>query len=782
MRLSSHRRLGLLAGLLSLSAVVGTSPARADGPGLPPGYQVQRVDTPLPTTTGGFGTTMIPIGDVNADNKEDFAQLQRPGSLNGDGIVIEYSGATGEDLRSTNVGDPGGAGSRSSGDGYLGRMDDIGSCASSPALDLTQPGPTCASPTVGPPDGVGEILVGGQGVDVGGVVDVGRIYVLDGKTLAILKRVDMPPADRQQIADRQAENPGAGLQGGFGRTVTSPRGLPPCAGNAGVGACLTQAAMPQPVRTGDTDGGGVGDIVVGANQFSENAATAHPESDCARKAAALCFQAGRVYVYRGEGIAGSNPAVVLDGTGAGQTPPKVLKNIAAQVDDPFVPIGRGELLGHSQMPVGDLGTCRTGGAFPAVQPGQRCMASARTLVADGKPDYIVTSHIADTPIFDPDPASTNVGVAFLIDGATGAILYTYNHPEPQKDALFGFTTGQQFALGDLGDSAAPDVVLAAFQNVSNKAEAGRAYVFSGNLGSGFINFAALNDPTPNTFGRFGNPTEGVGDLVPATPRNEVLVGQFSAVQTGGKADTLFDVSFFNAANEQALQTIADPDLQNESGFGTRVMPLGDLNDDGFLDFAVASPRWDAPSSAGAPGVLDQGRVYLFRSDVNAVVPPPPAPPTGPTGPAGPAGGQGPAAPPAPAAPAVPAAPGAGVAATVLAGRTIDLDASRTRVTRGARVQLRGVLEAFANPRACEARQSVAIQRRTKGGGRFVTFQTVRTGSTGTFRSSRFAPTSTRLYRSRVVQTAACQGAQSPRETVTVVPPRRRSSASRAARR
>ncbi|CAA9472756.1 MAG: hypothetical protein AVDCRST_MAG53-29, partial [uncultured Solirubrobacteraceae bacterium] len=45
-------------------------------------------------------------------------------------------------------------------------------------------------------------------------------------------------------------------------------------------------------------------------------------------------------------------------------------------------------------------------------------------------------------------------------------------------------------------------------------------------------------------------------------------------------------------------------------------------------------------------------------------------------------------------------------------------------------------------------------------------------TTGTFRTIRFAPRSTQLYRARVVQTAACQGAQSRRETVTVVKPKR----------
>lgn len=255
---------------------------------------------------------MVPIGDVDNDGEEDFVNQANTGSLNGDGVVQEFSGETGQLLRSANAADSGGpvvtGNGRAGADGFIGRMGDIGSCANAPALDPNQPGPTCASATIGPPDGAGEILVGAGGVDVGGVRDVGRVFVLDGKTLVVLKRIDMPPADRALVAARQAENPlpATNVRGGLGRTAVTPRGLPPCEGNAGVGACPSLTDMPRAVRIGDTDGGGVPDVVLGANNFPENGATANPDSHCAKNAgAALCLAAGRVYTYRGEEIAGS---------------------------------------------------------------------------------------------------------------------------------------------------------------------------------------------------------------------------------------------------------------------------------------------------------------------------------------------------------------------------------------------------------------------------------------------------------------------------------------------
>ena len=773
MHLPKIRSVGVVVGaVLALAAIVAAAPA---GAALPPGYQVQRIDSPLPTANGGFGNSSISVGDADADGREDFAVMQFNGSFAGvagfenAGTIWLFSGATGQVLRNVNAGDGGGTRGNTGADNHIGRMADIGSCANAPAQVAGQVGPTCASATVGAPDGVNEILIGLGGVDVGGVPDTGRAYVLDGKTLAILKRIDMPASERAIIAARISENPlpatataANPIRGGFGRTVTNPRGLPPCTGNGGIGTCLTNAAMPIPVRAGDLDGGGVGDVIVGANAFPETGATAHPESDCAKTAGtATCIAAGRSYVYRGEEIAGSDPAVILDGSGPGQTPPKIIKSIAAQTDDPFFVAGRQENFGHVQQPVGDVGTCNQAG----ILPGQRCLATNRTIVPDGRPDYVIAAQRADIPLFNPDPQYFEAGLAFLYDGATGALLYIYNNPEPVANALFGFNTGQQFAVGNLGDTALPDVVLAGFQHANNKAQSGRAYVFSGNFTQNFIVFAQLDDPTPNTFGRFGNPTEGAGELVAGSQvGNEVLVGQFSAVQTANKDDTSFDVTIMNPANNQALQIISDPDNQPESGFGSKLFPIGDLNADGMLDFGVSSVRYDG----GTPTILDRGRLYIFRSDANAVVPAPPGPPAGPAGtpgPAGPAGTPGPAGGGAPGTPAA-----------ALAGRAVELDSSKSAVKRNRSVTLRGVVEAFANAAACERGQPVQLQRRALRGSRFVTFQTLRTTSTGTFRSRPVKLTSTTFYRARVAQSDVCDGAVSSRVKVTVAAARKRAGA------
>jgi hypothetical protein len=584
------RAVSLLCAACVLAAVTA-APALAD---LPRTYQVQRIDGPNPTQGASFGSGMTEVGDLNGDGVPDFAMGVAAGSPNGDGEVFIYSGKTGSLIDTITAPDPGGAGSHALfGVPYVSSIPDIGSCPGKTT------GQMCTNP-IGPKDGVPELLIGARGVDVGGVTDVGRAYVYDGATRALMKRIDMPPADRTALA---VSSSGAW----FGRVVMSPTGLPPCAGNGGIGPCQ---AMPDAVRIGDLDGGGMPDIVVGASHYTENNTTAYPTSNCALTIPSTCIGAGRAYVYRGEDIAGSDPNVILD------TPMWTLRNPAAQADNPlFVdPTANRELFANAIAPVGDVGTCTTAG----IQPGDFCPASGVSTTPDGRPDILITNFRADLPLANPDPAWVDVGVDYLVDGATGAILYTYQHPEPQAGAIFGSSAGGP-PVGNLGDTALPDVYLSAVtQNGEYKGQ-GKGYVMDGNVKafSSTINFSVLNDPNPSPGGNFGGGYTAVGNVVdePGQARNELLIGQ-SNLGEPPNPDLIGAVHFFDPLKAQVLQTIADPDQSPGSHFGSDVIALGDVNGDGFLDFAVSAPNY---SGAAGPG---QGRVYLFRSD-NSPVPSPP---------------------------------------------------------------------------------------------------------------------------------------------------------------
>jgi hypothetical protein len=574
-------------------------PVATAAPGLPRTYGVQTVDSPDPSARGNFGLAMVNAGDVDLDGEDDLlvGTDEHGGSVS---PVFLISGETGATIRQLTAPDPGGAGGAPGQPGpagfgsYVGKLPDLGSC---PGGSVSV---TCPLAAVGPADGRPEQLVTALGVDVAGVVDAGRAYVMDGATGAVLKRLNMPAAD----LDSQRATPIGPVRPAFGRTV-----LNPSSPYGPTRADLSGPSAPAPgVAIGDMDGGGAPDIAVGASDFFETGATANPESACAAAGpAAQCLQAGREYVFFGETIAGSDPAVIDD------TPDVTITNPAAQPDDTATSVNvNRESMGYSVAPVGDVGRCRIDPG-----PGRACTVANSETAPDGRPELALSSHRSD------DFGMFDAGVVLLIDGATRSVLVTYRHPEPQPASIFGFSNYNQPAVGDLGNSVAPDVYQAAIRQNNPFTGGGRGFAMNGNFrqtGSpNGISFATFNDPTPNPNEDFGTSSAGIGDVA-GDGRTEVLVGAYGPHNPGTNADVVNDVHIFSALTERPLQTIPAPDPQPGAGFGTALAPLGDLNEDGFADFAIGAGLWDGPGGRG-----DQGRIYLLRSD-NSPAPPTPAPP------------------------------------------------------------------------------------------------------------------------------------------------------------
>ena len=499
------------------AAAMTTGAAFGAGNGLPRTYDVARYDSPAPAATAQYPLQLANVGDLNGDGKEDFVTGQLANTrndagqivANGNGAIYVISGATGERIKTIESPDPGGAGnaanfafpwvSKVGTNRSAAPFTDLGSCSSPPP----NAGELCRSATVGGPDGVPDILVGARGVDARGLRDSGRVYVFDGATFSLLKRIDQPESDTTSVALARA--------GGswFGRVVLNPSGLPPCEGNAGIGSCET---VPEAVAKGDVDGEGIADLIISASATSENSASAHPDSHCARTSApgALCAAAGRVYVYRGENIVGSPPGEILDGTvGPAGTQENVtrIRNIHAQADTTNQTNADSEIFANSVLPIGDVGTCRTipaTGTTAAVPPppaGEVCPRANGTITQDGKPDFVVGAPRVDLPVDAPDPLLGDAGTAYIVDGATGTFLQIFRNPEPQLGSTFGQTVSQ-FPPGDLGDTGLPDVLIPAAGHSLNSGptNAGRTYAMNGNFQTSVatVAFARLNDPTPRT--------------------------------------------------------------------------------------------------------------------------------------------------------------------------------------------------------------------------------------------------------------------------------------------
>src|SRR4051794_20890388 len=199
--------------VLTALAIAMLVPALAQA-ALPRTYQAQKLDSPTPTVGGDFGIALVNTGDVNADGKDDIlvGTDEHGGSV---GRVFVMSGATGAPIRSIEAPDTGGTGTLESFGSFVGKLSDIGSCAS-PA------GGECSGTAIGAPDGVPDMLIAALGVDVpysgGTLVDAGRAYVVDGATGTVLRRLQMPDADLAL----QAAAPGGAKKPAFGRTILNP--------------------------------------------------------------------------------------------------------------------------------------------------------------------------------------------------------------------------------------------------------------------------------------------------------------------------------------------------------------------------------------------------------------------------------------------------------------------------------------------------------------------------------------------------------------------------------
>jgi hypothetical protein len=326
-------------------------------------------------------------------------------------------------------------------------------------------------------------------------------------------------------------------------------------------------------------------------------------------------------VYRGEQIAGTDPNTILE------TPLYTLRNPEAQST------GSPEYGGNIYR-VGDVGSCTAKGGTNALP--ERCTTIAGP---DDRPEFVVAARNTDYPLKNPAlPELEDVGASFLYDGASGALLNTYINPEPQSKSQFSGGYNGGLAPGDLGNTTLPDTAQAAPLFNADSTDDGKVWVFRGDaLGAGgggeqSWQFASLTDPTPNIGESFGGGFTGVGDLVdgPGAGANEVLVGGYRFdPYTEATQDVVADVNFMNATHDRNLMTIPHPEGTPGDGFGVGITPMGDLNNDGFLDFSVS-----AYLANGVQG--GQGRAWIFKSDNS----PPPPPPTQAaavaTGPAAPA--------------------------------------------------------------------------------------------------------------------------------------------------
>ena len=212
-----------------------------------------------------------------------------------------------------------------------------------------------------------------------------------------------------------------------------------------------------------------------------------------------------------------------------------------------------------------------------------------------RPDIALSSHRTD------DFGMFDAGVFMLLDGANGSVLYTYHHPEPQPASLFAFSNYNQPAFGDLGQSTAPDIYQAAMRQNNPYTGRRQGYVMNGAFKQGgspnSISFSTIVDPTPH-------PSRGLRHLlgrdrdVFGDSRNELLIGAYGPHNPGTNLDVINDVHIFDPIHEGPPADDSSAGSAAWSRLRTSLAPLGDLNEDGFLDFAVGAGLFDGTATGG----------------------------------------------------------------------------------------------------------------------------------------------------------------------------------------
>jgi hypothetical protein len=421
-------------------------------------------------------------------------------------------------------------------------------------------------------DGARDVLVSASNYDGddGKLANSGRVYLFSGRTRALLRTLEPP-------------FPQANAKFGF-----------------------------WDANLGDVDGDGAADLVTSAPSQVVSGATV-----------------GQVYVYSGRTgtpLRTISPPEALGATG------RFGGDFGGNVIAPGDLTGDGstDLVATASGAFGGAGAAyafdgKTGGFLYKVTNPDGTQASSfgfgsaelGDVNADGVNDYQIGA-----PLFD-EGAVMDVGRCYVINGRTGAVLFTLKNPEPEAADRFGQADADGISLGDVDGDARPDIFVDSFlgneQPVAGPAldNAGKAFLFSGATGS---LIGSLRDPDPERGRAFAASNAGAGDL-DGDGRLDALVSS----RGGGGLPSIGRATVFGGAGlGTALKTFEDPSRQGGALFGTGLAFPGDVNGDKLPDYFISARSQDVG------GVADVGTAYAYISQAPAV-PPAPTPPGAPPG-------------------------------------------------------------------------------------------------------------------------------------------------------
>jgi hypothetical protein len=224
-------------------------------------------------------------------------------------------------------------------------------------------------------------------------------------------------------------------------------------------------------------------------------------------------------------------------------------------------------------------------AWTSVEPTTQALASYGQYLAaiddvngDGRRDLLV-----DAPFHDYDPTTSGyvlAGQAYVVSGATGAILRTHDNPAPVDGQTFGA------GLTGLGDETGDGVEEYAIGDPV----AGIVRVYRGSDGAMLRAIASPGNAATDSFGF---------PLVRVEDRDGDGVADFwAAASRAGKL-------YLMSATGTVIQSVVDPTPPTEpdGGFGYALAATDDLGDDGLRDLLVGEPAEPTPAAGSGAAFL-----------------------------------------------------------------------------------------------------------------------------------------------------------------------------------
>jgi hypothetical protein len=525
-----------------------------------------------------FGIAIAPAGDVNGDDRGDvvvggdrsptpaqrrgralvvlgaengvFIDTALQGAVDGEalGIAVATAGdVDGDGFSDLAVGAPGAAGAVAGG----GRVAVFRGSASKPVL------------AAGWPQGESETLAT-LGLAVAAGIDARRVGVDDLFVAAPFKNAGFPDAGEIRVAESSWPQP----------TLA-----------AGAVATGTQASAilgNEVARAGDVNGDGHEDLLTGSRRYS----TGTPNEGIAQ-------------LFYG-GASGLDPFPSWSFEGPTQS-----FNAGHDVDaGDFNGDGLGDLLVASWTgtKTGNNGSARVflgtpsgpeavaSWVTPPVSVGGDTWYGFRVAVGDWDGDGYDDAAVSAPEFSNPQPGEGRVEVFFGGPGGLAATpAWKLERDVPQ--GTFGYDVAN---AGDVNGDGVSDLLVGSPGDAG-----GRAYLYPGSLARDVPEPRDSRALLPDAFaGSFGRSVQGIGD-VDKDGFGDVLVGAFQ--------------SFNGQVNEGAVYLYRGSELGGhplhwwkfesnvtEAFFGYALARAGDVNQDGWPDFAVGAP-YDAPG----------GKVYLF---------------------------------------------------------------------------------------------------------------------------------------------------------------------------